>query len=374
MTSVICMPKESSSQKPSPQWRTASSGVVGVATTAATKATSVSTSAMTNDDGIQRSLKRVSARAIEARRFMGGDPTTPLAIAVLSCAAMSAPPIVLADSLCKSFGDFPAVQDLSFEVLPGEVFAVLGPNGAGKTTMIRMLMDITKPDSGVVEVLGRTPDASLKAQIGYLPEERGLYKRSKVGDLLAYYATLKGFAAADARRRAGALLERLDLATWRDKKVSELSKGMQQKVQFMTALIGDPELLVLDEPFSGLDPVNVRLFEDVIAERRKSGATVLLSTHQMNKVEELCDRALMIHRGRRVLYDSIWQIMREHADDSVLVRTNVDVAAAPGVARVERENGAVRVSFAPGSGPHDLLAWLAAQRAEVEEFRHMVMP
>ena len=154
----------------------------------------------------------------------------------------------------------------------------------------------------------------------------------------------------------------------------DLSKGMQQKVQFMTALIGDPELLVLDEPFSGLDPVNVRLFEDVIAVRRAAGATILLSTHQMNKVEELCDRALMIHHGHRVLYGPIRQLMREHSDDSVLVRTNADVALAPGVARVERENGAARVSFAPGSGPSELLAWLAAQRAEVEEFRHMVTP
>jgi ABC-2 type transport system ATP-binding protein len=287
---------------------------------------------------------------------------------------MNVPPVVRATGLCKSYGDFQAVHDVSFEVLPGEVFAVLGPNGAGKTTMIRMLMDITKPDRGSVEVLGRTPDASLKAQIGYLPEERGLYKRAKVGELLEYYAQLKGHAPAAARKLARDLLERLELGAWTDKKVGELSKGMQQKVQFMTALIGDPKLLVLDEPFSGLDPINVRLFEDVIAERRRAGATVLLSTHQMNKVEELCDRALMIHRGRRVLYGPIRQIMREHADDSVVVRTTADLSAAPGVARLEPESGAVRVHFAPGGGPHQLLRWLADGQADVEEFRHSVTP
>jgi ABC-2 type transport system ATP-binding protein len=289
---------------------------------------------------------------------------------------MNPNPVVRATSLSKSFGDFPAVRDVSFEILPGEVFGVLGPNGAGKTTMIRMLMDITRPDSGAVELLGRPPGEIEKRLVGYLPEERGLYKRDKVGPLLEYYAILKGDDAATARGRARALLERLELADWRDKRISELSKGMQQKVQFMTALLGDPPLLVLDEPFSGLDPVNVKLFEEVIAERRRAGATVLLSSHQINRVESLCDRVLMIHRGRRVLYGPIRQIMREHSDDSVLVRTRqpLDLAGAPGVARVEGENGSQRVHFAPGAGPHGLLTWLAQQHAELEEFRHMVTP
>jgi ABC-2 type transport system ATP-binding protein len=286
---------------------------------------------------------------------------------------MSAP-VVRVTSLSKSYGSFAAVSDVSFEVAPGEVFAVLGPNGAGKTTMIRMLMDITRPDSGTVEVFGQPMGGQVKSRVGYLPEERGLYKRAQVGELLEYYARLKGRPAAEARRLALALLTRLELAPWAKKKVTDLSKGMQQKLQFMTALIGDPELLVLDEPFSGLDPVNVRLFEDVIQERRAQGATILLSTHQMNKVEALCDRAIMIHRGRRVLYGPIRQLMREHSDDSVLVRTNADLARAPFVARVEPENGAVRVHFAPGYGSSELLGWLSAERAEVEEFRHMTTP
>jgi len=287
---------------------------------------------------------------------------------------MNSGPVVRVTSLSKSYGTFAAVSDLTFEVAPGEVFALLGPNGAGKTTLIRMLMDITRPDSGTVEVFGQRVDGSQKARVGYLPEERGLYKRVPVAEVLEYFARLKGHTPPDARRLASALMTRLELAPWAKKKVMDLSKGMQQKVQFMTALIGDPELLVLDEPFSGLDPVNVRLFEDVIAERRAAGATILLSTHQMNKVEELCDRALMIHRGHRVLYGPIRQLMREHSDDSVLVRTNADLARAPGVARLDGENGAVRVRFAPGGGPSELLAWLAAERAEVEEFRHMVTP
>ncbi|MEP7028426.1 MAG: ATP-binding cassette domain-containing protein [Candidatus Eisenbacteria bacterium] len=287
---------------------------------------------------------------------------------------MNSAPVVRAHSLSKSFGSFAAVSDMSFEVAQGEVFALLGPNGAGKTTLIRMLMDITRPDSGSAELFGQRVDGSQKSRVGYLPEERGLYKRMPVGELLEYYARLKSRTPADARRLAAALLARLELSSWAKKKVSDLSKGMQQKLQFMTALIGDPELLVLDEPFSGLDPVNVRLFEDVIAERRAAGATVLLSTHQMNKVEELCDRALMIHRGRRVLYGPIRQLMREHSDDSVLVRTNADLSLAPGVASVEPENGATRVRFGPGGGPGELLARLAAQRADVEEFRHMATP
>jgi ABC-2 type transport system ATP-binding protein len=283
-------------------------------------------------------------------------------------------PVVRITSLSKSYGSFAAVSDVSFEVAPGEVFALLGPNGAGKTTLIRMLMDITRPDSGTVEVFGRTVDGSSKARVGYLPEERGLYKRAVIGELLEYYACLKGRTPADAKRLTTALLARLELTPWTKKKVSDLSKGMQQKVQFMTALIGDPELLVLDEPFTGLDPVNARLFEDVLEERRKAGATILLSTHQMNKVEEQCDRAVMIHRGRRVLYGPIRQLMREHSDDSVLVRTTADLTRAPGIAGLEPENGAVRVRFAPGGGSNELLGWLAAQRAEVEEFRHMVTP
>jgi len=283
-------------------------------------------------------------------------------------------PVVSARALCKSFGEFAAVRDLSFEVEPGEVFALLGPNGAGKTTLIRMLMDITRPDQGAVELLGRTPDDSLKARIGYLPEERGLYKRAYVGELLEFYARLKGHDAAGASRLARALLERLELGSWAKKKVMELSKGMQQKVQFMTALIGDPELLVLDEPFTGLDPVNTRLFEDVIHERRRAGATVLLSTHQMNKVEALCDRALMIHHGQRVLYGPIRQIIKDHADGSVWVRTGADLSAAPGVASATRANGAVRVTFAPGADASGLLAWMGGQHIEVEEYRLHALP
>jgi ABC-2 type transport system ATP-binding protein len=276
--------------------------------------------------------------------------------------------------LCKSFGAFAAVSDVSFEVEPGEVFALLGPNGAGKTTLIRMLMDITRPDRGEVRILGQPPHDALKARVGYLPEERGLYKRAHVGELLEFYARLKGHDGPAAGRLAGALLERLELGTWARKKVMELSKGMQQKLQFMTALIGDPELLVLDEPFSGLDPVNTRLFEEIIHERRKAGATVMLSTHQMSKVEELCDRALMIHHGRRVLYGPIRQILRDHADGSVWVRTSADLSGAPGVASAVRANGAVRVTFVPGADASGLLAWMGERRIEVEEYRMHALP
>jgi len=213
----------------------------------------------------------------------------------------------------KHYDGRPVVHDVTFEIQTGEIFALLGPNGAGKTTLIRMITDIIKPDSGEIHFEGLPVGADRRRLVAYLPEERGLYKRARVAEVLEYWGALKGLKSADARREAHQLLERVELSEWADKQVQALSKGMQQKVQLCTALIGRPRLMILDEPFSGLDPINVQLLEEILHERRAEGVTVLLSTHQMNKVEELCDRALMINKGHMVLYGPVREIRRARA-------------------------------------------------------------
>jgi ABC-2 type transport system ATP-binding protein len=234
-------------------------------------------------------------------------------------------------NIVKTFDGRAVVNRVSFEVRPGEIFALLGPNGAGKTTLIRMITDILKPDSGEVLLDGSRVGGDSRRQIAYLPEERGLYRRVSPIEVLVYSGELKGLSAHAARAAGLALLERMELAEWATKQVQTLSKGMQQKVQFCTVLIGEPRLLILDEPFTGLDPLNTRLFEEILAERRAAGSTVLLSTHQMNKVEELCDRALMINRGRLVLHGSVREFRRQYADHAVMVRCDRRPDAMTGV-------------------------------------------
>src|SRR5262249_45741987 len=249
-----------------------------------------------------------------------------------------------------------------------EVFALLGPNGAGKTTLIRMITDILRPDAGTVRLEGRAIDASVKHLIGYLPEERGLYRRSKVLELLEYFGRLKGMTPEAARIAAPGLLARVDLSEWAAKQTQALSKGMQQKVQLCTALIGEPRLLILDEPFTGLDPINVQLFEEILAERRAAGATVLLSTHQMNKVEELCDRALLINRGHMVLYGSVRDIRRQHSGHAVEVRTPDRLDAVPGVRSIETTNGDATLILERDTTPQAVLRELLNRGVEVESF------
>ena len=200
----------------------------------------------------------------------------------------------------KIYDDRTVVNDVSFDVAGGEIFALLGPNGAGKTTLIRMITDIVRPDGGTITFDGHAVGGPNRPRMAYLPEERGLYKKVPVLDALAYFGELKGLSTGDSRRDSIMLLEEFGLAAWAKKQVNALSKGMQQKLQLCTALIAKPELLILDEPFTGLDPINVQVLEDVLKRRRAEGTTVLLSTHQMNKVEQQCDRALLINRGHKV--------------------------------------------------------------------------
>ena len=267
----------------------------------------------------------------------------------------------------KRYDGRAVVDRVSFDVQSGEIFALLGPNGAGKTTLIRMITDILKPDEGTVLLEGRTvPEA--KDTIAYLPEERGLYRRVRTVDAVAYYGELKGMTRRAAHDAALALLDRVELGAEALKQVQALSKGMQQKVQLCTALIGEPRLLILDEPFSGLDPLNTQLFESILADRRAAGATVLLSTHQMNKVEELCDRALMIDRGHQVLYGTVREIRRQHAEHAVLVRADGPVPQVQGVQTMEARNGATKLVLDRDATPQSVLRALALAGASISSF------
>ncbi|HSK72457.1 MAG TPA: ATP-binding cassette domain-containing protein, partial [Pyrinomonadaceae bacterium] len=205
------------------------------------------------------------------------------------------------ENVSKRFGDFTAVEDLSFKVYAGRVFGFLGPNGAGKTTTIRMIVGITAPDEGKIELFGRKVSSDLQSRIGYLPEERGLYKKMKVSDQLRYFAALKGVSQAEADKRIDFWLDRMNLSEWKAKKTSDLSKGMQQKIQFISTVLHDPDLLILDEPFSGLDPVNVGFMMDVIAEFKSADKTIIFSTHLMETAERLCQDILLINKSHKVI-------------------------------------------------------------------------
>ncbi|MGB2983074.1 MAG: ATP-binding cassette domain-containing protein [Candidatus Bipolaricaulia bacterium] len=248
----------------------------------------------------------------------------------------------------KRFESVQAVDEVSFSVDRGEILGFLGPNGAGKTTAIRMILGIFHPDAGEIRSSLDRSSRVPKGRTGYLPEERGLYSDAKVLDLLAYFGELKGLARGDSRERAKRWLERFDLLDWAGKKVEKLSKGMQQKVQFIAAVLHRPDLVVLDEPFSGLDPVNQDLLKRIIVELREEGAAILLSSHQMNRVEELCDRIFLIHHGKRVLYGDLEGIKESHGEHAVHIRFDGNgsgLAGLPGVTALELESGRATFSL-----------------------------
>ncbi len=273
----------------------------------------------------------------------------------------------------KSFGPTRAVDDLSFEVKTGEIFAMLGPNGAGKTTTIRMALDILRPDSGRIEILGDSISQAVKDRIGYLPEERGLYRDIGVLDCLAYLGTLKGMNGRQARTKAAEMLERVGLDDVLDKKVSALSRGMQQKAQFVATILHSPDLVIIDEPFSGLDPVNTLLIKELMYEMKEKGTTVIMSTHMMHQVEEMADRLLMVDHGSRVLYGRVDEIRQQYAPHAVYVSGEGDWASLPGVECVEydKEERAHLVCLAAGVSAEDFLR-AAAQRPEMRIARFEV--
>jgi len=270
--------------------------------------------------------------------------------------------------VAKSFGSTHAVVDVSFDVERGEIFGLLGPNGAGKTTTIRLMLDIFKPERGMVSILDGPMTEEKKDRIGYMPEDRGLYQDAPLERCLLYLASLKGISSGEARQRLGELLERFDLAAHKSKKVKELSKGMQQKAQIINTIIHRPELVIIDEPFIGLDPINTQLVKDLMEELRDQGATILMSTHQMRQVEELCDRILLIDDGKDVLYGNLDDIRRRFSGHAVLVRAAGELPTVAGVKRVSPHNDAAKLTLAQGTTPQNVLRALMAQDVILEKF------
>ena len=268
------------------------------------------------------------------------------------------------EQVSKTFGAHTAVRDLSLDVPRGALCGFIGPNGSGKTTTLRMILHILAPDAGRVEVLGRSDARAANDRIGYLPEERGLYKKMTVRRLLAYYAALKGMQAADAKRESLRWLERLGLAERIDAKIETLSKGMSQKVQFISTVVARPELVILDEPFSGLDPVNAELMRAAVLELSVQGTSVIFSTHDMRTAEELCDHVFMIFRGEKVLDGTLEEIQARYGQDTVRVRTDAGPAALEGLPMVEavRDMGRLQEVRVRGDA-QELLRALAARTA-----------
>lgn len=224
------------------------------------------------------------------------------------------------ENVTKRFGDFTAVEDLSFDVKAGRVFGFLGPNGAGKTTTIRMIVGITIPDEGKVELFGEKVSSELQNRIGYLPEERGLYKKMKIADQLHYFAALKGVSYEDAEKGIDFWLDRMNLSEWKKKKTTDLSKGMSQKIQFIATVMHDPDLLILDEPFSGLDPVNVEFLIEVVAELKAKRKTIIFSTHLMETAERLCDDIILINKSRKVVGGTLREVKSSFRKNMISLR------------------------------------------------------
>jgi ABC-2 type transport system ATP-binding protein len=278
-------------------------------------------------------------------------------------------PTVEISHISKSFGKLKAVDDVSFDVEKGEIFGLLGPNGAGKTTAIRVMLDIFKPDRGSVNILGGPMTEAKKDLIGYMPEERGMYQDIVLDRCLTYLATLKGLSAVEARNRMIDYLKRFDLLSSHNKKVKELSKGMQQKAQLITTLIHEPELIIIDEPFGSLDPVNTQMVKDLLREQRNKGVTILMSTHQMHQVEELCDRIVLIDHGRTLLYGRLNDIRRQFSGHAVIVGTQEELTTLPGVERIERHNSsAYRLNLAQTTSTQDVLRTLVERGIQVDQF------
>ncbi len=264
-------------------------------------------------------------------------------------------PQLTIDSVVKAYDGKVAVVDVSFEVGGGEIFGLLGPNGAGKSTLIRMTMDILRPDSGRILLDGRPSTDADHDKIGYLPEERGLYRKQKVIDVLDYFGRLKGMTGPGVKVKAQAALDRVGLGEWAKKRVDALSKGMQQKVQIVGTLLHEPDIVILDEPFAGLDPVNARMVKEIIHQLKREGRLIVLSTHQMDQVEELCDRIVMLNHGKRVLYGTVREIKKRYSAELhaatgrnvVIVDGEGDFAALPGVLGAETVGGAMTLNLAP---------------------------
>jgi ABC-2 type transport system ATP-binding protein len=275
---------------------------------------------------------------------------------------------VAVNHLYKSYAGKTAVQDLSFSVDPGEILGLIGPNGAGKSSTIKIILDFMKPDSGEVMIFGGRMSEACKNQIGYLPEERGLYKNLTALDVILYLASLKGMAKDAAKQKAHDLLARTGMLESKKKKIKHMSKGMGQIIQFIVTIIHDPNLIVLDEPFSGLDPVNTEIMKNIIGSLRDEGKAIVLSTHQMNKVEELCDRVLMINHGQAVLYGDLQETRAKYRKNSVQVAVDGKLGDLPGVIDKKPNKDTVELVLAPDTTPQMILDRLRERGLAINRF------
>ncbi len=280
-------------------------------------------------------------------------------------------PAVVVAGVWKRFGTSDVVQDLSFDVHPGELLGFLGPNGAGKTTTMRMILDIIRPDRGSIEVFGGRPGAEHQSRVGYLPEDRGLYRDVPVIDTLTYFGALRGLSTSEARARARQLLEEVGLGDALKKKAAELSRGMHQKAQLVATIINEPDLLIVDEPFQGLDPLNAEMLKGVLIAQRDRGAAVVMSTHDMGDAQTLCDRILLIDQGRRLLYGTVAAVRAAFSDGAVEVVGRdipTDPSAYQSVSHASAFDGTVRFLLRDGATPRELFRELANTSAQVDRF------
>jgi ABC-2 type transport system ATP-binding protein len=282
--------------------------------------------------------------------------------------------MIQVENLVKHYARVKAVDGVSFTVDQGEIFGLLGPNGAGKTTIIRTMMDIIKPDKGAIKLLGQSVTEAVKSRIGYLPEERGLYQNFKLLECLTYLGALKGMSRKQARERGMALLEQTGLQEYAKRKVKELSKGMTQKAQFLVAIVHDPDVLIMDEPFQGLDPINTDLLKSILLKEQRRGKTIILSTHNMNQVEEMCNRILLINHGRLVLYGARDVIKAQHAEHAVILECGDLPASMEGVQRVERQNHTYHLVLEPDISPQAILQDLVQANISITRFEVATPP
>lgn len=281
---------------------------------------------------------------------------------------------VAVSKVSKSFNGNKVVDSISFSVVPGEIFGLIGPNGAGKTTTIRMMMDIIKPDLGEIKILGESLSEEIKNRLGYLPEERGLYKKLTVFQSLKYLASLKGIEPRLVNSRADELLERVGMSLHKGKKIEELSRGMGQLIQFLVTIIHDPQLIILDEPFANLDPVNTELLKEIILELKGQGKVIILSTHRMNEVEELCDRIFMINKGREVLYGELAEIKSRYRDNSVILEYDGELGEIEGVVKKQDYEKHVELFLGGSVTPQEVLVKLVGRGVTVYRFEVSTPP
>src|SRR5687768_15063036 len=283
--------------------------------------------------------------------------------------------ILRLENVTKRYKDHIAVNEISFEVEPGTIFGMLGPNGAGKTSTIRIITTITAPDSGTVFFNGEKLNKTHPSKMGYLPEERGLYKKMKVGDHLIYLAQLKGLTVRDATKKCQAMLERFEALDWWNKKVEELSKGMQQKIQFIATIVHEPVLIILDEPFTGLDPINSNMIQEEIYRLRDKGVTILFSTHRMEQVEEMCENIILIHQGKNILQGNVKEIRNKYKERLYKINFGgqLPLTFSEGLELIRTEDHAAVFRIAEHKTPNALLHYLIQSGCEIHSF-HEILP